>query len=149
MGDLRRVALALTRPASSISSVRHPWSWCISLLLCLSICSGGLDLLQLVAWTGMVVSRCQEGSLARSLRSTFDGRHPCTLCNAIARHRQDQTTPLAELMRLQGQLAKIAVLQDPVFFTTPAPARTRLPGSAWSWGGSGDELPPPTPPPQG
>ena len=40
--------------------------------------------LQSVAWVTMVVSYSQTGSLKEALAKTFDGEHPCALCNHIA-----------------------------------------------------------------
>jgi hypothetical protein len=41
-------------------------------------------LLQTVAWTGMLASNLQSGSLHDAMAKTFDGEHPCCLCQAIA-----------------------------------------------------------------
>jgi hypothetical protein len=39
---------------------------------------------QSVAWAGMLVNRTQAESLSTAIRTTFDGRHPCKLCTAVA-----------------------------------------------------------------
>lgn len=39
--------------------------------------------LQSVAWTTMVLERSQHTSLASALASTFDGQHPCSLCQWV------------------------------------------------------------------
>ncbi|HWD19157.1 MAG TPA: hypothetical protein VHB20_07745 [Verrucomicrobiae bacterium] len=41
--------------------------------------------LQSVAWTTMLVGNLHQGSIAQALQRTFDGRHPCPLCQAIAK----------------------------------------------------------------
>jgi hypothetical protein len=41
-------------------------------------------LLQTVAWTTMLASNLQSGSIRTAMTMTFDGRHPCPLCKAIA-----------------------------------------------------------------
>jgi hypothetical protein len=50
-------------------------------------CSIGLQwgVLQSIAWVGMMVDYSREGSLGEALVKTFDGRHPCALCKAIAK----------------------------------------------------------------
>jgi hypothetical protein len=50
-------------------------------------CSIGLHwgFLQSMAWMGMVVNYSREGGVAEALVKTFDGKHPCALCKAIAK----------------------------------------------------------------
>lgn len=45
---------------------------------------------QSVAWVGMVVTYSQEGTLTEALVKTFDGKHPCSLCNQIAQAQKSQ-----------------------------------------------------------
>jgi hypothetical protein len=40
--------------------------------------------LQSVAWAGMIVTYSEKAPLAVALKETFDGKHPCPLCKAIA-----------------------------------------------------------------
>jgi hypothetical protein len=40
--------------------------------------------LQSVAWAGMIVSYSEKAPLKMALAETFDGKHPCPLCKAIA-----------------------------------------------------------------
>lgn len=49
-------------------------------------CSIGLHwgFLQSVAWVGMVVRYSQHGTVGEALAKTFDGKHRCPLCKAIA-----------------------------------------------------------------
>ena len=44
--------------------------------------------LQSVAWVGMLFTYSQSGSVASAIEKTFDGRHPCPLCNAISKAQQ-------------------------------------------------------------
>ena len=46
-------------------------------------------LLQTVAWGWMITSYSQEAGLKEGLRKTFDGNHPCGLCERIAQARPD------------------------------------------------------------
>jgi hypothetical protein len=58
----------------------------------LSLCAAlGLHwaALQSVAWVGMLFSYSQSESVVSAIEKTFDGRHPCPLCNAI--HKAEQT----------------------------------------------------------
>ena len=45
-------------------------------------------LLQTVAWAGMIASYSRDASLQEAISKTFDGEHPCTLCETIEEGRQ-------------------------------------------------------------
>jgi hypothetical protein len=51
--------------------------------------------LQSVAWVGMVVSYSQNSGISAALEKTFDGKHPCALCNAIAEGKKSEKKPEA------------------------------------------------------
>jgi hypothetical protein len=55
-------------------------------------CSIGLHwgFLQSVAWMGMVVNYSQNGGVGEALVKTFDGKHPCALCKAIASAKKSE-----------------------------------------------------------
>ncbi|MHB8520161.1 MAG: hypothetical protein ACYDH9_05335 [Limisphaerales bacterium] len=59
----------------------------VVLLLCLLL---GLHwgLLQMVAWTGMLIDYAQTAPLKVALVKTFDGKHPCKLCQFIAKAKK-------------------------------------------------------------
>ena len=48
-------------------------------------------LLQTVAWGWMLTSYSQESGFGEGLKKTFDGQHPCSLCERIAQTRPDST----------------------------------------------------------
>jgi len=45
---------------------------------------------QSVAWVGMVISYSQQAPLTKALSQTFDGKHPCSLCQKIAEAKKGQ-----------------------------------------------------------
>lgn len=52
---------------------------------------GPAMLVQEVAWVSMLVTYTQERGLKRGVVETFDGEHPCELCNrAVQIHQQEQ-----------------------------------------------------------
>ena len=67
-------------------SIRHLGRFLLILALLLS---GGVHwfALQSVAWTAMIVTRASEASLVDALKGTFDGAHPCSLCEKIGEGR--------------------------------------------------------------
>ena len=46
--------------------------------------------LQTVAWTTMLAENLQSTSLHDAVANTFDGRHPCCLCKAIAAGKKSE-----------------------------------------------------------
>ena len=46
--------------------------------------------LQSVAWTTIVIANARHANLGQALEQTFDGRHPCALCNSIKKGRQSE-----------------------------------------------------------
>ena len=63
------------------------------MLLVLALASSiGLHwaLLQVVAWTGMVVTYSQTASMPEAVAKTFDGQHPCKLCKGIAKAKKGE-----------------------------------------------------------
>jgi Tfp pilus assembly protein PilV len=46
--------------------------------------------LQSVAWATMLANHARAECLADAFAQTFDGKHPCPLCQQIARSRQAQ-----------------------------------------------------------
>lgn len=55
-------------------------------------CSLGLHwgFLQSVAWVSMVVSYSQDAPLKEAVAKTFDGKHPCALCKAVAAGKKSE-----------------------------------------------------------
>ena len=102
-------------------------------------------MLQSVAWTRMVVEFAQTDSLAVAVEKTFDGEHPCPMCQKIQRGREKESAP--------GPLVKWEKLPEGVLdvpcVTVPAPAELE---SSSVWGaprpGKGTVHTPPKPPPR-
>lgn len=60
-------------------------------LLAIFAGSGGhWVVLQSVAWSRMLVAYAQTAPLPRALEKTFDGQHPCALCQKIATAKKSE-----------------------------------------------------------
>src|SRR5471030_2084772 len=46
--------------------------------------------LQTVAWTTMLADNLESDSVSGALVKTFDGKHPCPICKAIAAGKQSE-----------------------------------------------------------
>lgn len=80
---LNRVVRPVRRP--SLPCVhRRLLSW---LLIALILVVHG-EALQIVAWTGMIVSRSAAVGFQQAAASTFDGSTPCRMCTAAAEVRR-------------------------------------------------------------
>lgn len=70
---------------------------CIVMMAALFLSAGGhLALLQGVAWATMIRDYSHAGSMTAAVEKTFDGKHPCPLCQKIAAERShEQKAPAA------------------------------------------------------
>jgi hypothetical protein len=76
--------------------LRHShWMFLVAgrLFTVLALC-GALGLqwaaLQSTAWTLMLIENAKKESLARAVKYTFDGAHPCSLCRGISEARSSE-----------------------------------------------------------
>jgi hypothetical protein len=53
-------------------------------------------LLQSVAWAGMLVKFSRQASVIQAVGMTFDGQHPCKLCNEIAAGKAREHQPASQ-----------------------------------------------------
>jgi len=56
-------------------------------------CAIGLQwlALQSIAWTAMIVDNAKHTSLCRAIAQTFDGAHPCSLCQIVNNAKSTET----------------------------------------------------------
>jgi len=73
--------------------------------------------LQSLAWTTMLVDNLATHSLGVALERTFDGKHPCPLCKAIAQGKKSEKNSDSLL-----PLKKFEALSQPVAFALSPPA---------------------------
>ena len=88
---------------------------CIALALFL-LAGGHWGALQTVAWAGMLWNYTQaDGSLLSGVQKTFDGSHPCTMCDSIKTAKdKEQSKP-------------VTVVSSKKLEAFPAPLRAALP----------------------
>ena len=104
--------------------------------------------LQSVAWTSMFVQRVQSASVTEALRTTFDGKHPCRLCQVVregrAAERQSPAAPNTAspvTPRLEATLGSTPL---PLVFEAQASVIHAAPASSFRI----RSQPPPLPPPR-
>ena len=97
--------------------------------------------LQVTAWTGMLVSRTQTSGVVEAVATTFDGKHPCAMCEVIESSQKEekrndaQAPALKELSEIKLIAMDSAALPSPAQtseahwqdFLTMAPVRMEAP----------------------
>ncbi len=102
--------------------------------------------LQVTAWTGMLVARSQTEGVAEAVKTTFDGEHPCVMCSAIEsgqkeEKRNDMDAPMMKAL----MEVKLVAMENAVL---PAPSATsKMHWMKFSPMASLRTDAPPTPPP--
>jgi hypothetical protein len=118
------------------------------LILCCALYLGGAHwmVLQTTAWTGMLITRSMSASVGEAIESTFDGQHPCRMCEAISSaKRTGQASEKGWELLKRG--AELKFLESGVLRVLPRPAGEKI---VWSEKQTFFERradAPPTPPP--
>jgi hypothetical protein len=74
--------------------------------------------MQTVAWAGMLWNYTQaEGSLLSGVKKTFDGEHPCTMCDSIKTAKEKEQSKPVTLVSAK----KIESVPAPVCAALPLP----------------------------
>ena len=114
-----------------------------------SIAGGHWAVLQSVAWVAMLHDYSQQtGSIAVAVEQTFDGQHPCELCQKIqaVKAKERRETPPAPGMQDDAKVkALVAASVLPAFVRTTG--NVCFPRAVFAAGVSRAEQPP-TPPPR-
>jgi hypothetical protein len=58
---------------------------------CLHLCGGHWGVMQVIAWSKMIVDYSAQDGLIEGARKTFDGEHPCCMCKAIAEGKKQES----------------------------------------------------------
>jgi hypothetical protein len=103
----------------SVGRVRPAGKIMVSLFFGLVLFVSCTDLLQVVAWTGMLIVRSQTSSLSDAIHTTFDGQHPCPMCRMIQDQHQDSGTPTPTRQDLALKVIKVALLEPDGGFMQP------------------------------
>ena len=77
------------------SRLRDIFTSALALTVALWLSGGQFMVLQITAWSGMLVARTIENGVKDALVTTFDGKHPCALCTAIKDSQKDKQQPEA------------------------------------------------------
>lgn len=122
---------------------------CPALFLVVALFSatgGQLALLQIAAWSGMVVRYSTESGLRRGLVRTFSGKEPCPMCRHVARAQQEQAKNEPAALTVSATEREVFLAPAPVTLAFASwPVR---PPVAPAWRGPERHEPVPVPPPR-
>ena len=80
-------------------------------------CSIGLHwgFLQSLAWTTMLVDNLTTSSFSAAVQRTFDGKHPCALCKAVAQGKKSEkkSETVLSFKKFDGLNQAVAILISP------------------------------------
>jgi len=122
-----------------------------ALVLCLQLCGGHLGMIQVVAWSSMMLDFARTDGVVEAARKTFDGAHKCTLCHAIDASRDVEQKqggsklPAPEWSKFGKELVSIDDVSVPVRHDRIS-RRPILTEPGWLW--PADPAGPPIPPPR-
>ena len=102
--------------------------------------------LQVTAWTGMLVVRSQTEGVAEAVKTTFDGEHPCVMCSAIESGQKEEKRNDIDAPMMKALMeVKLVAMENAVL---PAPSATgKMHWMKFSPMASLRTDAPPTPPP--
>ncbi|MEZ0299441.1 MAG: hypothetical protein ACAI35_23550 [Candidatus Methylacidiphilales bacterium] len=81
----------------------RPVGYILALVACIQIMGGHWAALQVVAWAGMIVDHSSRGeTISSALGKTFDGEHPCALCNTVKSGQEKEQKDQKQLQLKQN-----------------------------------------------
>ncbi|CAN5802432.1 hypothetical protein BH11VER1_BH11VER1_02730 [soil metagenome] len=119
------------------------------LLAALHLLAGPLGVLQLVAWSQMIKDYSQEKGLVAGVMATFDGKHPCKMCQKISASEQQEekkpVLPESKIDLVSKWLGMLPTMELPTLNWRDAVMVVRFaaPVSSHSQWGSTPPVPPP------
>lgn len=86
--------------------------WLVVITLTLSL---GVHwaLLQSVAWVSMVITYSQDATIGEALGKTFDGKHPCKLCQAVKEGQKSEKKESALKVEIKKEFWNVAEISIP------------------------------------
>jgi hypothetical protein len=107
----------------------------------IQLMGGHYAVLQATAWVGMVVNYSKAEGVGAGISKTFDGKHPCSLCISIAKHKQTEKKQSSLLAA-----AKIYLINHAQRWTLQPPCYSWVLAAETSSLSSCDSSPPVPPP---
>lgn len=109
-------------------------------------------MLQVVAWSRMIVDYSAQDGVLEGAKKTFDGKHPCSLCTAIVDGKKTESeedkAPLTKLGKFD-LLAKVFLPIEKKELIAPTPTEViQVAGAAFLAHNGGRGETPPVPPPR-
>jgi hypothetical protein len=115
----------LPQDGSVPSRLRKTCTSALALFMGLWLSGGHWMVLQVTAWSGMMVSRTVEMGVGEALETTFSGESPCALCMAVqaGQEKENSTVPLPT--KDGGKLKLEVTLSGGIMALVPPPPRAQ------------------------
>ena len=87
----------------------------LALIAALQILGGHWLALQSVAWVTMVIDYSKETSIGSAIEKTFDGAHPCSLCQTVSKglSQERKSEPVKSPVKFEAVLGARLVVMPP------------------------------------
>jgi hypothetical protein len=92
--------------------VRGRFAIALAFLAFFLLAGGHWAILQTGAWMGMIVAYSRDVDVSTAISKTFDGKHPCMICSAVADGRKQEQK---KAPALQLELKKDFIIRDFLF----------------------------------
>jgi len=100
----------------------------LAVLGCLHLCGGHWGVMQVIAWSSMIVDYSARDGWVEGAKKTFDGEHPCGMCKAISEGKKKESgSPENKLPQDSQGLVLKECVWTPVDRLTPPAALDRVP----------------------
>ncbi len=76
--------------------------------------------LQVTAWTGMLISRSQTEGVVEAVKTTFDGEHPCPMCCVIESGQKEEKRNAMDAPMLKALMEVKLVAMENAALPVPA-----------------------------
>jgi hypothetical protein len=103
------------------SRFRKTCTSALALFMGLCLSGGHWMLLQVTAWSGMMVTRSVEVGVSEALETTFSGEKPCPLCMAVKAGQESDNSSSPAPNKSAGKLKLEATLSGGLVVVTPPP----------------------------
>jgi len=136
----------------TVPAMPHP-ARILTWLMLLMLIGGHWGMLQVVAWTGMLIDYSRDATFAEAWCKTFDGEHPCAICKKVERGiaadlGTDERKAPGKLIKTVKLDAMVTATATTVVLMSPMPTSDELPAPRQSALGKGIDWEPRRRPPR-
>ncbi|OAI55883.1 hypothetical protein AYO49_05105 [Verrucomicrobiaceae bacterium SCGC AG-212-N21] len=130
------------------SRLRKTCTSALALFMGLWLSGGHWMLLQVTAWSGMMVTRTVEMGVGEALETTFSGESPCALCMAVQAGQEKENSSVPQQTKDGGKLKLEVTLSGGIVALVPPPPLAQAHAQEMTPAVVTSQPEPPVPPPR-